>query len=77
MKNYTQKQLKALVNQGKAHDLTGYDFNRMNTFIKTHSFNRVGISRGIYGINGGLIQDTETGELYAVTARNSALFMIF
>lgn len=30
-----------------------------------------------YGINDGLIQNTETGEFYVITTRNSNLFRIF
>lgn len=77
MKKYAQRYFKDLVREGKAHDLTGYDFNTLSTWIRAHSYNKIGYSSGIYGINGGLIQDTETGELYAITARNSALMMIF
>ena len=77
MKKYTQRYFKTLVKEGHAHDLTGYDFKTLDQWIKTHNFNKIGYSSGIYGINGGLIQDTETGELYAITARNSALLRIF
>ena len=38
---------------------------------------RVGYSSGVYGINGGLLQDTETGEQFAIIARNSTLMRLF
>lgn len=31
-------------------------------------------SFGVYGMNGALLRDTATGDLYAITSRNSALF---
>lgn len=37
----------------------------------------VGYSTGVYGINGGLVQDTETGALYAIIGRCSNLFILF
>ncbi|MBQ2348674.1 MAG: hypothetical protein II388_09965 [Clostridia bacterium] len=77
MKKFTQRYFKNLVKEGKAHDLTGYDFNTLLAWIKKHGYNKIAYSSGVYGINGGLIQDTETGEYYAITARNSALMMIF
>ena len=38
---------------------------------------KVGYSMGVYGINGGLVQDTETGTLYAIIGRCSNLFILF
>lgn len=73
MKKYTQKALKELIRLGAAQDVTNYDFERMDSFLSAHSIERVGISRGVYGMNGALLRD-ENGELYAITARNGALF---
>lgn len=77
MKKYTQSQIKALVKDGAAQDLTGYNFQQMNEFLHAHNLDKIGYSSGVYGLNGGLMKDTQTGELYAITARNSALFMAF
>lgn len=77
MRKYTQKELKNLVKIGAAQDLTGYSFQQMKEFLHGHKLDKIGISSGVYGINGGLLQDTENGSLYAITARNSALFMAF
>lgn len=75
MKKYTQKALKALVTQGKAHDLT--TAKALDEWIATHSYTKIGYSAGINGINGCLIVDDKTGEFYAVTARNGNLLRVF
>ena len=38
---------------------------------------KAGYSTGVYGINGGLVEDTETGTLYAIIGRCSNLFILF
>ena len=75
MKKYTQREIKNFVLLGLAEDLTQASDEEIKSKIK--HCEKVGYSSGIYGINGGLIQNTETGEYYAITARNSNLFMIF
>ena len=77
MRKYTQRELKNLVNIGAAQSLTNYDFNMMKEFLHSRRLDKLGYSSGVYGINGGLLQDTETGELFAITARNTALMMAF
>ena len=71
MKQYKQKDLKALVSSGAAIDITSADEDR----IPKH-FERIGYSLGVNGMNGGLIQDLDSGLLYAVTSRSSNLFRI-
>ena len=71
MKQYKQKDIKALVISGAAIDITSAD----EALIPKH-FDRIGYSHGINGMNGGLIQDRDSGLLYAVTARSSNLFRI-
>lgn len=72
MRKYTLRELKNLVRCGMAHDLT----NATAAEVKEQwrHGEKIGYSSGTYGINGGLIQNTETGEYYAITARNSNLF---
>ncbi len=77
MRKYTQKELKNLVKIGAAESITNYNFNQMKEFLHAHSLDKIGYSSGIYGLNGGLLQDTESGKLYAITARNTALAMAF
>ena len=71
MKQYKQKEIKALVSSGAAIDITSAD----DALIPKH-FDRIGYSHGINGMNGGLIQDRDSGLLYVVTARGSNLFRI-
>ena len=75
MRKYTLSELKNLVRCGMAHDLTNATVNEV--MKQWQHAERVGYSSGVYGINGGLIRNTETGEYYAITARNSNLFRIF
>lgn len=77
MRKYTQKALRELVRLGTAESITDYSFSEMRDFLHAHSLEKVGYSSGVYGINGGLLQDTQTGQLYAITARNTALSMAF
>lgn len=77
MRKYTQKALRELVRIGAAENVTNYGFTEMRDFLRVHDLEKVGYSSGVYGINGGLLKDTQTGTLYAITARNTALSMAF
>ena len=77
MRKYTPRQLKDLARTGAAQDLTRYGFQEMNKFRESHKLDKIGYSSGVYGINGGLLQDIDTGELFTITARNTALMMMF
>lgn len=77
IRKMTQKQIKDYVRDGAAIDITNYGFDEMKDFPHSHDLDKIAVSRGIYGINGGLLQDRDTGEMYAITARNSALMMAF
>lgn len=74
MRKYTQKELRQLVRLGVAEDYT----NKPSEYIYTlRRLEKVGYSSGVYGINGGLVQDTETGALYAIIRRCSNLSILF
>ena len=60
MRKYTLKELKNLVRCGMAHDLT--NATAAEVMEQCEHGEKVGYSSGTYGINGGLIQNTETGE---------------
>lgn len=75
MRKYKLSELKNLVRSGMAHDLT--NASTAEVIKQWKHGEKVGYSSGVYGLNGGLIQNTETGEYYAITARNSNLFRIF
>ena len=77
MKKYTQRTIKQYVKDGAAVDLTNYGFEDMRDFLHSHSLDRIAYSAGVYGINGGLMRDRQSGQLYAITARNTALTMAF
>lgn len=74
MRKYTQKELRQLVRLGVAEDYT----NKPSEYIYTlRRLEKVSYSMGVYGINGGLVKDTEIGTLYAIIGRCSNLFILF
>lgn len=70
MEKYTQKQLKSLVKSGAAIDVT--DARDLKD-IPEH-YTQIGYAAGIYGCNGMLLKG-ESGQLYAVTSRTSAIYL--
>ena len=74
MRKYTQKQLRELVRLGCAE----YYTHKPSEYIYTlRRLDKVGYSAGVYGINGGLVEDTETGTRYAIIGRCTNLFILF
>lgn len=74
MRKYKLKELRQLVQLCVAEDYT----NKPSDYIYTlNRLEKVGYSTGIYGINGGLVQDPETGTLYAIIGRCPNLFILF
>lgn len=70
MEKTTQRELKTMLRAGIALPLNygtenQVDFRRLET---------IKISRGIYGMNGALLRDIYTGQLYAIPSRSSELF---
>lgn len=74
MKKYTLKALRDLVRLGVAEDYTNKPAENLYTLRRLE---KVGYSSGVYGINGGLVEDTETGQLYAIIGRCSNLLILF
>mgnify|MGYP000931314068 CR=1 FL=1 len=74
MKKYTLKALRDIVRLGVAEDYTNKPAENLYTLRRLE---KVGYSSGGYGINGGLAEDTETGQLYAIIGRCSNLFILF
>lgn len=70
MEKYTQKQLRSLVASGAAKDVT-YSHNREAI---PESYTQIGYAHGVYGCNGMLLKG-ESGQLYAVTSRTSAIYI--
>lgn len=78
MRKYTQKELKTLIRTGAAVDITNHGIAEYKALIENEKdLDKLGYSSGIYGINGGLLQGQETGTLYAITARSTAVFIYF
>lgn len=75
MRKYTQKQLREMVAYKMAENISNYSFEQMSNFISDKNLNQVGYSAGVYGANGALLQDIDTGTLYAIIGRSTALFM--
>ena len=72
MEKTTQKALRRMICDGIA-----INANSMEPEQLPRNVEKIAISYGIYGMNGGLFRDCETGELYVITARNTNLFRIF
>ena len=76
MTKYTQKQLKAMVADGIAENITSADNEKREELEKKEGWLRqIGYSAGVYGCNGMLLQGCNSGNLYAITARTSAIFV--
>lgn len=74
MRKYTQKQLRELVRLGCAEDYT----HKPSEYIYTlRRLAKIGYSSGVYGLNGGLVEDMETGTWYAIIGRCTNLFILF
>ena len=74
-RKYTQKELRDLVRSGKAEDITTYSFEEAND-LYDRGYDVVGVSSGVYGMNGALLKMRDTGELMAICARNSTLMQL-
>ena len=76
IKKYTQKQLKNMVAEGLAVDIT-YGTNETRSELeKTEGYyTQIGYSAGVYGCNGMLLKGNKTGKLYAITSRSTAIFV--
>ena len=70
MEKYTIKQLKRLVNDGVAIDVT---YAKEKSDIP-ESYTQIGYASGLYGCNGMLLKG-ESGQLYAVAGRTTAMYI--
>lgn len=76
MIKYTQKQLRAMVADGITENITNADNNVREELEKKEGWlQQVGYSAGVYGCNGMLLQGRNSGTLYAITARTTAVFI--
>ena len=70
----TQKEIKNYVTLGLATDITHTPLD--DIYKMASKFETVGLSFGIYGMNGGLFKDYTPDNLYVITTRNSNLFAL-
>ena len=70
MEKYTIKQLKSLVSNGVAIDVT---YAEKKSEIP-ESYTQIGYAAGLYGCNGMLLKG-ESGQLYAVASRSTAIYI--
>ena len=70
MEKYTIKQLKSLVSNGVAIDAT-YSTKKSDI---PENYTQIGYASGLYGCNGMLLKG-ESGQLYAVTSRTTAIYI--
>lgn len=73
MEKYTIKQLKSLINSGAAIDVT---HARSQNEIP-ENYTQIGYACGLYGCNGMLLKGYDTGKLYAVAGRTTAIFLFY
>ncbi len=72
-RSITQKELKRMAADGEAIDITTEGNSAYARELKNKGISVVGISRGVYGMNGALLRDND-GNQYVITARNTTLF---
>ena len=71
-----QRAIKELVAHGHAIDITNHD-GYMQEQLETleGKLDCIAYSHGVYGVNGLLLKGQNTGSLYAITTRSSAIFL--
>ena len=74
MEKITQREIKNGVRAGYFTDITSASDKDLSNF---YDVDTIAYSVGIYGINGGLLRNCQTGEIYAITCRASNLFRFF
>ena len=77
LRKYTKREIKDYIRSGFATDITELSFSELKEWRNGRNLEKVGYSSGVYGISGGIIKDRNTGELFAITERTTALFSIF
>ncbi len=76
MTKYTQKQLRAMVRDGIAIDMTNAHIDDRKKLVDEEEYyTQIGYAAGIYGCNGKLLQGKKTGQLYAITGRTQAIYI--
>lgn len=75
MEKYSLRQLKSIVKEGCATDISMYDCDMREDLVSKHGpLTKIGYAHGTYGLTGILLKDHD-GRLYAITQRSTALFI--
>ncbi len=72
-RSITQRELKRMAADGDAIDITAEGDSAYARELQKKDLHVVGISRGIYGMNGALLRDND-GNQYVITSRSPSLF---
>ena len=76
MTKFTQKQLRKMVADGIAEDISrGTNETRNEIEAVEGWLTQVGYASGVYGCNGMLLKRRNTGKLYAITSRTQAIYV--
>lgn len=78
MRKFKKLEIRGYIATGAAVDISGYSWKEIEELRQREKgFDIVGTSYSQIGITGGIAQGRETGTLYAVPSRCSALLQIF
>ena len=76
MTKFTQKQLKEMAKSGIAEDISRGTNTTRNELESVEGWlSQVGYASGVYGCSGMLLKGHNTGKLYAITSRTSAIYV--
>ena len=76
MTKFTQKQLKEMVENGVAEDISNGDNDTRKAIESIEGwYSQIGYASGVYGCNGMLLKGNATGKLYAITSRTQAIWI--
>ena len=76
MIKYTQRQLKDMVYYNYAWDISDYTQSDYHSIMNEEGYlKRIGYSCGKYGCNGMLFMGHNSGKLYVITRRTTALYI--
>lgn len=77
MKKISKKELKSYIALELAKSIDYLPLEKCRALNAECDFEKVAYCIGVYGISGGLLKDKKTGDMYAITARNTNLFYFF
>lgn len=76
MRKYSKREMKDFLRLNLATDITNLE--DVQDFVSQHPhIDKEGYTFGTYGISGGILKDSDTGEIFVITKRNSVLLYFF